>query len=215
MPSSTWHNIETFVEIIRELRPASFLDVGVGNGKWGFLVREYTDVWNGHFLRAQWTCNIEGVEIYEPYIAENIHQQAIYNKIHIGDVTSIVNSLDSFDVIYAGDVLEHIEKEASLRLVQRLTAMAKIAFICSIPLGAEWLGKRGYDNGHEDHVSCWEISELKALGFTYYNVTTDPANKSRWIGFFVHTQQKLTIAGLRRLDHGWLARAVGSLTIRL
>ena len=44
MPSSTWHNIETFVEIIRELKPASFLDIGVGNGKWGFLVREYTDV---------------------------------------------------------------------------------------------------------------------------------------------------------------------------
>jgi hypothetical protein len=215
MPSSTWHNIETFVEIIRELRPASFLDVGVGNGKWGFLVREYTDVWDGHFLRAQWNCNIEGVEIYEPYITENTHQQAIYNKIHIGDVTSIVNRLSSFDVIYAGDVLEHIEKAASVKLVQHLTAMAKMALICSIPLGAEWLGKRGYENGYEDHVSSWEIQELQALGFTHYNVTADPANQTRHIGFFVHTRHELTIAGLKRLDRGWLTRAFGSLTTRV
>src|SRR5262245_19692802 len=214
MPSSTWHNIETFIEIIRELRPGSFLDVGVGNGKWGFLVREYTDVWNGHFLRAQWVCNIEGVEIYEPYITENSHQRAIYNKIHIGDVTEFVNHLGSFDVIYAGDVLEHIEKEASVKLVQRLATMARMALICSIPLGIEWLGKRGYENDREDHVSSWEIEELKTLGFTYYNVTADPANKTRRIGFFVHTGHELPATGLRRFDRSWFATALGSLTAR-
>jgi hypothetical protein len=214
MPSSTWHNIEMFVEIIRELRPASFLDVGVGNGKWGFLVREYTDVWDGHFLRAQWNCKIEGVEIYEPYIVENTHQRAIYNQIHIGDVTSIVDTLGSFDVIYAGDVLEHIEKEASVKLVRRLSAMANMALVCSIPLGDEWLGKRGYDNSHEDHVSSWDVQELKALGFSYYNVTPDPANETRRIGFFVHTRRALTTTGLKRLDYRWLTRGFGSLMTR-
>jgi hypothetical protein len=214
MPSSTWHNIETFVEIIRDLRPASFLDVGVGNGKWGFLVREYTDVWDGHFLRTQWNCKIEGVEIYEPYITENSHQRAIYNKIHIGDVTKIVDRLGSFDVIFAGDVLEHIEKGESVKLIQRLTTMASMALICSIPLGAEWLGKRGYGNDHEDHISSWEIQELRALGFTHYNVTVDPANKTRSIGFFVQTRYELAARGLKRLDRGWLAAVFGLLTTR-
>jgi Methyltransferase domain len=209
MPSSTWHNIETFVEIIRELRPSSFLDVGVGNGKWGFLVREYSDVWEGHFLRAQWNCNIEGVEIYEPYVTENTHQRAIYDKIHIGDITRVVNSLDSFDVIYAGDVLEHIEKEASVNLIRQLTAMAKMAVICSIPLGHEWLGRRGYDNGYEDHVSSWEIEELQGLGFTHYRVTHDPADKTRRIGFFVYARRELTIAGLKPLNRGWFDRIFG------
>jgi hypothetical protein len=119
--------------------------------------------------------------------------------------------LGSFDVIYAGDVLEHIEKDASVELVHHLTTMANMALICSIPLGAEWLGKRGYENGHEDHVSSWEFQELKALGFTHYNITADPANKTRRIGFFVHTRRELTIGGLKRFDSGWLARALGSL----
>jgi predicted TPR repeat methyltransferase len=209
MPSSTWHNIETFVEIIRELRPASFLDIGVGNGKWGFLVREYTDVWDGHFLRSQWNCIIEGIEIYQPYIDENTHQREIYNKIHIGDATKVINKLGLFDIIYAGDVLEHIEKDLSMKLVQQLAAKATMALICSIPLGAEWLGKRGYENDHEDHVSSWQIQELQALGFSYYNVTADPANETRSIGFFVHTCHDLAVSGLKRLGPGWFARTFG------
>jgi hypothetical protein len=206
MPSSTWHNIETFIEVIRKLQPASFLDVGVGNGKWGFLVREYTDVWDGHFLRSQWKCNIEGIEIYEPYISENTHQREIYDKIHIGDATSVINELGSFDVIYAGDVLEHIKKDQSVELVRQLAAKAKKALICSIPLGTEWLGKRGYENGHEDHISSWQLQELMGLGFCYYNVTVDPANEKRRIGFFMHTCHDLKIAGLKRLSPGWFAR---------
>ena len=210
MPSSTWHNMETFVEIIWQLKPKTFLDIGVGNGKWGFLFREYTDVWNGRFLQAQWTCIIDGVEIYEPYIKENAHQRTVYNKIHIGDATRIVSNLGSYEVIYAGDVLEHIEKESSVKLVQQLAAMAQKALICSIPLGADWLGKRGYENGHEDHVSHWEMEDLRALGFTYYNVTADPANEARRIGFFVHTCHDLTIARLKRLGRGWFARTLSN-----
>lgn len=207
MPSSTWHNIETFVEIIRKLQPASFLDVGVGNGKWGFLVREYTDVWDGHFVRSQWKCNIEGIEIYEPYISENTHQREIYDRIHIGDATSVINLLGTFDVIYAGDVLEHIEKDESVKLVRQLIAKTQKALICSIPLGTEWLGKRGYENGYEDHISSWQLQELTGLGFRYYNVTVDPANEKRSIGFFVHTCDDLKIAGLKLLSPGWFARA--------
>jgi hypothetical protein len=195
-----------FVEIIRVLKPTSFLDIGVGNGKWGFLVREYTDVWDGHFLRSQWNCVIEGIEIYEPYIGENTHQREIYNRIHIGDATNVINELGSFDVIYAGDVLEHIKKDQSIDLIRQLTARAKKALICSIPIGAEWLGKRGYKNGHEDHISSWQVEELMALGFCYYNLTIDPANGKRQIGFFVHTCHDLKIAGLKRLGHGWFAR---------
>lgn len=45
MPTSTWKNISTFIEIIRSVQPRSFLDIGIGFGRWGLLVREYTDVW--------------------------------------------------------------------------------------------------------------------------------------------------------------------------
>lgn len=209
MPSSTWRNIEMFVSIIRELQPASFLDIGLGNGKWGFLVREYTDVWSGHFLRSQWRCKIDGVEIYEPYIRQNTHQREIYDNIIIGDATVIARNLQPYDVIYAGDVLEHIDKSASVELVRQLAGLARMALICSIPLGAEWLGKREYENQNEDHVSSWEIQELKDLGFSYLNITSDPASPKRRIGFFVHTSRDLKIEGLSKLRRGWCLRAFG------
>src|SRR5258707_12918739 len=153
MPSSTWHNMETFVEILWQLKPTSFLDIGMGNGKWGFLFREYTDVWNKRFIRSQWLSVVHGIEIYAPYVTENTHQREIYDKIFIGDATQVVDELESYDVIYAGDVLEHIEKEASLVLLRKLIEKSKMAMICSIPLGTDWLCTRNWDNSHEDHIS--------------------------------------------------------------
>jgi predicted TPR repeat methyltransferase len=203
MPSSTWHNIETFVEIVWQLKPSTFLDIGVGNGKWGFLFREYTDVWNKRFVRSQWSSVVHGIEIYAPYVTENTHQREIYNQIFIGDATQIVDELDTYDVIYAGDVLEHIEKNASIVLLQKLIKKSKMAMICSIPLGTDWLCTRNWDNNYEDHVSTWDLDELKKLGFSLYNITRDPAIGTRQVGFFVYTSFPVKVAGLRPLRNSW------------
>lgn len=205
MPSSTWHNIETFVELIHKLQPASFLDVGVGYGKWGFLFREYTDVWSKRFLRSEWTSLVHGIEIYAPYVVENTHQRQIYNEIFLGDATQVIDSLGSYDIIYAGDVLEHIEKSASVALLQKLITRAKMAMICSIPLGEDWICTRNWDNRHEDHVSSWDLTDLRNLGFSRYNITPDPAIGSRKVGFFVHTSQVVKVSSLKPLRRGWFS----------
>ena len=44
MPSSRPNTIPTVIHIVKQLRPSSILDVGVGFGKWGHLFREYTDI---------------------------------------------------------------------------------------------------------------------------------------------------------------------------
>lgn len=206
MPSSTWHNMETFVALVRELAPASFLDIGVGFGKWGFLFREYTDIWNKRFVRAQWRSVLHGIEVYEPYITENAHQRAIYDEIFIGDATDVIDRLGPYDFIYAGDVLEHIEKQASVTLLRKLIAKAKMTTVCSIPLGTDWLCTRNWDNSHEDHVSSWDLQELREYGFTHYNITPDPANASRKVGFFVHSTRKIDVAGLVPLQPRWFGR---------
>ena len=44
MPTSPYSHMETFVAFLMQFRPRSILDIGLGNGKWGFLARDCLDV---------------------------------------------------------------------------------------------------------------------------------------------------------------------------
>ena len=66
MPSSRPNAIPTTVHVVRQLDPASILDVGVGFGKWGLLFREYTDIraseTDSHrYQKAAWKIRIDGI----------------------------------------------------------------------------------------------------------------------------------------------------------
>lgn len=195
MPTSTWRGIEAFVESVRISESQSFLDVGVGNGKWGFLFREYADVWNGRFVRESWTSVVDGIEIYPPYISE--HQRAIYSNIHIGDACDIVPTLGEYDMVYAGDVIEHIEKGSAVTLIRSCCQRARKLVLLSIPIGREWLGPRPWDNKHEDHVSSWEAAELSELGFKWQRLDLAPDGRRR-IGLFALTKGDLKLPFLRK-----------------
>jgi hypothetical protein len=196
MPTSTWKNIETFVAIVVQTGAQSLLDIGVGNGKWGFLFREYADVWSERFLKTQWKTTVDGIEIYEPYVQD--HQRAVYTNILVGDAVTLVPTLGSYDLIMAADVIEHIQKEKATALLEQLKAKARIALVTSIPLGAEWLGPRPFENPHESHLSAWTSHDLIGLGFNYYNLMKAPDSR-RKIGFFVYSQRPLKVDGLRKL----------------
>lgn len=43
MPTRIYDYLPVFVEFLREARPTSLLDVGVGYGKLGFIAREILD----------------------------------------------------------------------------------------------------------------------------------------------------------------------------
>jgi len=47
MPTSNWQNISYNIDLIRKIKPQSILDVGVGFGRWGILLREFLELWEG------------------------------------------------------------------------------------------------------------------------------------------------------------------------
>ena len=51
MPTSFHHHISKMVDWVVRLQPRSILDIGVGFGKWGFLCREYLDIFQGRYAR--------------------------------------------------------------------------------------------------------------------------------------------------------------------
>ena len=52
MPTSTYSQIPTLVGFLERLMPTSILDIGLGNGKLGYVARDLLDVMHGEIGRA-------------------------------------------------------------------------------------------------------------------------------------------------------------------
>jgi predicted TPR repeat methyltransferase len=153
MPVSTPVHISHCLERIIALNPQSVLDVGCGFGLWGFLCREYLDVWHGRVLPEQWQVRIDGVELFEPYI--QAHQRAVYTQVFVADIRQAVEAIDAYDLIIAGDVIEHLDKADGAAVLDRLYAKTQKALLFNVPLGPGWEHPEAYGNPGELHRSQW------------------------------------------------------------
>jgi hypothetical protein len=159
MPTSPYSHIETFIGLLIRSRPRSILDIGLGNGKWGFLARDCLDVMlNEAYHRSRWRVRIDGIEAYPAYVQD--HQRAIYDTIHIGDAFDVIDRLDGYELIVLGDVLEHFEKARAWEFFDKCIAHAERYMAVFIPLGNTWRQPAIYDNPLETHRSVWFFDEL-------------------------------------------------------
>lgn len=163
MPSSRPNTIPTVIHIVKQLRPASILDVGVGFGKWGHLFREYTDIVAAEhdpkrYKRKHWQVRIDGIEGHAAYLTP-MHR-FLYSEIFIGDARQIVRRLSRYDLIFLGDIIEHFDKADGLSLLRRCVAKANKAVVLSTPkhetLQADLCG-----NELERHRSLWSATDFK------------------------------------------------------
>jgi len=144
MPSSDPVTIPKILQLVAILNPRSILDVGAGNGRYGFLFRETLD-WNyGRFENPQ--VRIDAVEIEPSYISPVHHH--VYDNIYIGDWLSLKLEI-KYDLIFMGDVLEHFE-EWRVALFK-----AKVNAKCVIVVAPNWQGSIAqgpwFGNEHETH----------------------------------------------------------------
>ncbi|MDP6581149.1 MAG: tetratricopeptide repeat protein [Vicinamibacterales bacterium] len=161
MPSSTYAQIPTLVTFLGRLKPTSILDVGLGNGKLGFIARDFLDVMQGERYRQEdWQLKLDGIEAFGEYIQD--HQKAIYDTIHIGDAFDVIDRLEHYDVILVGDVLEHLEKTRAETFLDKCCDHCTQAIILSIPLSETWTQEDIYDNPYERHRSFWKPEEFES-----------------------------------------------------
>ena len=166
MPTSPYVHIQTFVNYLLEIKPASILDIGLGNGKMGFIARDLLDVMIGERYRSeQWRIRIDGIEVYADYI--QALQKEIYDHIYIGDAFEIVPRLESYDLIVMGDVLEHFDKNTAWEFLDRCAAKTKKHLILNLPLGPEWEQPEIYDNPYEKHRSVWTWEDVEPFVAQY------------------------------------------------
>lgn len=158
MPVSTPVHISHCLERILSVKPESVLDVGCGFGLWGFLCREYLDVWDGRVTPPEWQTRIDGIEVFEPYI--QAHQSALYTNILVEDVREVVEEIGQYDLIIAGDVIEHLEKPDAEIVLEVLYEKARKALLLNIPIGDGWDHPEAHGNPAELHRSRWEIEDF-------------------------------------------------------
>ena len=142
MPSSDPITIPKVIEIITQLMPSSILDVGAGNGRYGFLFREVLDMNYRNLKKSEWGVVIDAVEIEPDYISP-IHNY-VYNNVFVTDWLDFAH-IDRYDVIFMGDVLEHFaEWETALE-------KAKSCGDVVIVVAPNWPGSivQGAWNGYE------------------------------------------------------------------
>ena len=107
MPVSNFLHLPAVVHLAISLRPHRVLDIGIGLGTYGFMIRQFSDIAAGRLSKTEWSTVIDGIEIFETY--RNPIWEYYYDQVFIGDAKTILPTLDKYDVVLCNDVLEHFD----------------------------------------------------------------------------------------------------------
>jgi hypothetical protein len=191
MATSRWEQLPFIIETLLHINPKTVLDVGVGFGKIGLLIREYLEDMQGRTNPKQWQILINGIEIYKPY-HDNSFQPIIYNKIYYDNALNIddiiiLQKIDfkyledhQYDLLTCFDCVEHNKKEDAIILLNKFKKYANKILI-SIPLGDNWYYNYKGENIHENHLSDWQEKELNDLGYKTLLIYNVPNNRKMGI----------------------------------
>ncbi len=163
MPSSRPDGLEAFIKRIMELQPKSILDVGCGFGKYGFLCREYLDIWATDSDYHEHTVNIEGIEVFRDYTSSL--QLNIYDWIYEIDATVLPwrddfpTMLPSYDLIIMSDILEHMDNP--IEVLDYALSLGKV--YVKTPTRVTLQGEV-YGNVFETHKGTVPEGELRERG---------------------------------------------------
>jgi 2-polyprenyl-3-methyl-5-hydroxy-6-metoxy-1,4-benzoquinol methylase len=183
MPFSQSSQLSTIVGCVEQLRPESILDVGVGMGQYGFLLR--TNLENVNLFevdgsqarqapREKWRVRLDGIEGYAGYLTP-VHEY-VYNDIRIGNALELLPGLadGQYDLVMAIDILEHFDKPDGEVFLGHCRRIARRMALVSTPKA--FIEQHVEANPFEDHRSLWTREDLANLGYTRLL-----ANEESWI----------------------------------
>lgn len=163
MPTSGPIPLTYMCKILLKSKPKTVLDIGIGHGKWGFLVREYVDLWqNNPDYNARPTI-VDGIEVFGPYITEL--QNNIYDTVYIGNAYELLRTRKIpgfYDMIICCDMLEHLERNEAMEFLNLLPSYAKESYVI-LPVNVRDQAPE-YGNVYEIHKSRWLLGELEPFG---------------------------------------------------
>lgn len=159
---STRLHCEVNVPEAWRLQPKTVLDLGIGFGKYGPLLREVLDAMHGRCAPGLWKAHIYGVEAHGAYrnpaweCYDDVGEQNFYaTRIdHTGG-----NWQANWDLVLMIDSLEHLEPETGRRFLDELVKNNKHVII-SVPVVPMPQGAM-YGNEYETHRTHHDGSEFE------------------------------------------------------
>jgi hypothetical protein len=166
--SNPWH-LPAVLQFVQQLQARSVLDIGVGLGTYGFMVRQFADIACGRLRRDEWLVKIDGIEIFEPY--RNPVWDYAYDAVRIGDVRDMLGSTGPYDVILCNDVLEHFPKQEAVDLIERLLDHAPVV-IATTP-ASDWPQGPWGGNDAETHHCTLAPADIPHLAAVLHTGVTN------------------------------------------
>lgn len=148
MPYSSFIFDNAIAEIVKLVRPKTFLDLGAGAGKYGSMVKEINP-----------SIETIAVEIEKDYV-EKFNLRSIYNQVWNISVADIVQPkyFDSiFDIVMVGDILEHLKKSEGIDLLNFLIYRCRWVIV-EFPHRYMQHSVNGYTS--EAHISIWTENDF-------------------------------------------------------
>lgn len=109
-----------------------------------------------------------GVDMFDPYI-EEAKRLRTHDSVIKGDCTQLEFEPNSFDVVVAFDVFDHLEKEDALALIEKTKQWARREVIAIVTNGHADPPLLD-DNEFQRHRSAFSMKEMKELGFKTYGL---------------------------------------------
>ncbi|MEH6941093.1 glycosyltransferase [Bacillus sp. JJ722] len=176
MPTSWYQATPAIIDLVLLDHPTSILDIGIGFGKYGVLLREVLDIPYERYEKKDWSVKIDGIEGFEAY--QNPIHNYVYNEMYYGEIYTVLPKLQQkYDTVLLIDVLEHFDKQEGLKLLEDLLKITNTSLIVSTPINPapqeEYLG-----NTLERHKSRWTVVDFVDFDyhFSQVNVGDNGAN---------------------------------------
>ena len=158
MPLGYIKTLEPLTEAFLRFHPKSVLDLGIGYGMNGAVLRNYFGGPNGRLDTANPAFLLHGIEVFHHY---RNPMWGLYDRVTVGDIRDSLPILGNYDLVVCTDVLEHLDVDLGKQVLMR----ARHAFIgvCNY---LEANPKEGaFGNPHEAHVSQWSRDLLESFGY--------------------------------------------------
>lgn len=167
MPVSDFNNIAPILHKIATLNPKKILDLGIGFGKFGCLIREIQEAVHGRCKPEQFENILDGVEGFEAY---RNPLWELYDHVSIANFADedMLPYMKHYDLVIAVDSMEHLEKDVAVKLIDHLIANNKHVIV-SVPLGVCPQGAV-FGNELETHRADWYSHDFRRWEHTCLNL---------------------------------------------
>jgi len=159
MPIGSYAVVPSLTEALLRCQPRSVLDLGIGFGGGGVVVREWLDLG----IRT-WKTYLVGVEVWADY---RNPVWDLYNVVYVQTIEDFLATNDEkFDAVLFTDVLEHFERDAGHQLLESLKSRVCQGGNLFVATPAQFYPQAAcHGNPWEQHRSLWTAEELEAMGF--------------------------------------------------